>query len=97
MEWKMNLPLEGRWLPVAIALRFDRVGRRELPPTTKRNDTTFRGGAPVWASDNTNKQHKNIKYCELNARSPVPSAAPGRQCKYFIFLIWITNVTYAKI
>ena len=24
-------------------------------------------------------------------------AAPGRQCQYFIFLIWITNVTYAII
>ena len=37
MEWKMNLPLEGRWLPVTIALRFDRDGRREPPPTIKRN------------------------------------------------------------
>ena len=37
MEWEMNLLLEGRWLPVATALRFDRVGRREPPPTTKRN------------------------------------------------------------
>ena len=27
----------GRRLPVAIVLRFDRVGRRELDHTTKRN------------------------------------------------------------
>ena len=47
MEWKINLPLEGRWLPVATALRFDRVGRREPPPTTKRNVYHIcRGGRP---------------------------------------------------
>ena len=40
--WNAELKIEnvgrrGRRLPVAIALRFDRVGRREPPPTTKRN------------------------------------------------------------
>ena len=30
----IRLPLEGRRLPVAIVLRFDRVGRREPSPTS---------------------------------------------------------------
>ena len=40
-------------------------------------------------------QNQN-NFIEFIARSPVPSAAPGRQCKYFIFLILVTNVMCEK-
>ena len=118
----------GRRLPVAIILRFDRVGRRESvsygimtyisfdwrggrgrPPL--RNEAYIAFGCRGWLSSADSVKSQNdchrqsatpkscemlIKLCgypyqnqnnfiEFIARSPAPSAAPGRQCKYFIF------------
>ncbi len=129
-------------MPVAIVLQFDRVGRREPPPTGLVTYIAF--GCRVRRprrTVNTNKLHKSrgttesanqnnfnefIARCLVNARFvcsnfiaikfiaygaafPLPkkfgynprfsgtlcrSAAPGRQCKYFIFLIFIINGVY---
>ena len=69
------------WLSSADSVKSQNDCHRQSATPTSREMLIKLCGYPYQNQNN---------FIEFIARSPVPSAAPGRQCKYFIFLIWYT-------
>ena len=92
-----NAGRRGRRLPVAIVLRFDRVGRREPPPTNKRNVCHIRRGWRPRHPTRTNctnhaeQRNRQIKIILMNLLPVAHTVArPDRNEKIILILIRIT-------